>query len=182
MSRFGLLPMLLVAGSFALGGERRLAGFCVGVGVRPLPILSLGSPFVALCLAPVAGLGLNVLGRPLLPPTCSNAATLPPFLGVFPSALVSSSPWLRRYLASGTRSIRAPIRSGSDLSARRNRRHSQLAWPCRIRSWMGHVGPGILTGLPQRGRGAWGALGRGWMRVRIVGNARKRKPRRCVAW
>lgn len=178
--------MLLVAGSFALGGERRLAGLCVGVGgillLRPLSILSLGSPFVALCLAPVAGLGLNVLGRPLLPPTRSDAATLPSFLGILPSALVSSSPWLRSYLASGTRSIRAPIRSGSDLSARRNRRHSRLAWRCRIRSWMSHVGPGergILTGLPQRGRGT---LGRGWMRVRIVGNARKRKPRRCVAW
>ena len=154
MSRFGLLPMLLVAGSFALGGERRLAGFCVGVGgvllLRPLPILSLGSPFVALCLASVAGLGLSMLGRPLLPPTRSDAATLPPFLGVLPSALVSSSPWLRRYLASGTRSIRAPIRSGSDLSARRNRRHRRLAWPCRIRSWMSHVGPGqrgILQGF-----------------------------------
>lgn len=121
-----------------------------GCPVRPLPILSLGSPFVALCLAPVAGLGLNVLGRPLPPPTRSDAATLPPFLGVLPSALVSSSPWLRHYLASGTRSIRAPIRSGSDLSARRNRRHSRLAWPCRIRSWMSHVAPGqrgILQGF-----------------------------------
>ena len=146
--------MLLVAGSFALGGERRLAGFCVEVGgillLRSLPILSLGSPFVARCLAPVAGLGLNVLDRPLLPPTRSDAATLSPFLGVLPSALVSSSPWLRRHLASGTRSIRAPIRSGSDLLARRNRRHSQLAWPYCIRSWMSHTGPGergILQGF-----------------------------------
>ena len=158
MSRFGLLLMLLVAGSFALGGERRLAGLCVGVGgillLRPLSIL--GSPFVALCLAPVAGLGLNVLGRPLLPPTRSDAATLPPFLGVLPSALVSSSPWLRRHLASGTRSIRAPIRSGSDLLARRNRRHSLLAWPCCIRSWMSHVGPGE-RGIPQGFHSADGA-------------------------
>lgn len=179
MSRFGLLPMLLVAGSFALGGERRLAGFCVGVGVRPLPILSLGSPFVALCLAPVAGLGLNVLGRPLLPPICSDAATLPPFLGVLPSALVSSSPWLRRYLASGTRSMQStyPLRLRPIGKAESSSQPASLALPYPLLD--GPCRPGILTGLPQRGRGA---LGRGWMRVRIVGNARKRKPRRCVAW
>ena len=51
--------------------------------LRPLLVLSPRSPFVALVLALLAGLALNLLGRRLLPPTRGNAAALPAFLGGF---------------------------------------------------------------------------------------------------
>ncbi len=69
MSWLDLILVAVVATLTALGAERRLAGFFVGVGgvllLRPLLLLGHASPFLALVAALLAGLGLSLVGRRL---------------------------------------------------------------------------------------------------------------------
>lgn len=67
MSWIDFALVLALVSIAALGAERRLAGFFVGVGgvllLRPLLVLADVNPFMALVVALAAGLGLSLLGR-----------------------------------------------------------------------------------------------------------------------
>jgi hypothetical protein len=67
MSWIDFALVLALVSIAALGAERRLAGFFVGVGgvllLRPLLVLADLNPFMALVVALAAGLGLSLLGR-----------------------------------------------------------------------------------------------------------------------
>lgn len=69
MSWLDLILVAVVATLTALGAERRLAGFFVGIGsvllLRPLLLLGHVNPFLALVAALLAGLGLSLVGRRL---------------------------------------------------------------------------------------------------------------------
>ena len=69
MSWLDLVLVTIVAAVTALGAQRRLAGFFVGLGgvllLRPLLLLANANPFLALIAALLAGLGLGMLGRRL---------------------------------------------------------------------------------------------------------------------
>lgn len=69
MSWLDLALVAVVATLTALGAERRLAGFLVGIGgvllLRPLLLLGHANAFLALVAALLVGLGLSLLGRRL---------------------------------------------------------------------------------------------------------------------
>ncbi len=71
MSWIDLLAVLLIASLTALGAQRRLIGFVVGVGgalaLKPLLLLAQRSLWLGVGAALAAGLLLGLLGRNLLP-------------------------------------------------------------------------------------------------------------------
>ena len=67
MSWIDFALVLALISIAALGAERRLSGFLVGIGgvllLRPLLFLADVNPFMALVVALAAGLGLSLIGR-----------------------------------------------------------------------------------------------------------------------